>query len=103
MSNKYSVSVLPSALDDIDLIAAWYQKQNLELAIRFITEIEFSINKITNSPQAYTAYRNRLSVRRFAMKVFPYLIFYHLGSFHIEIIAVIHTSRSSRYIKRRLK
>ena len=103
MENKISISLSPSALEDIDVITAWYQQQNIEISFKFITEIEFSLNKITNSPKAYGSYRNFISVRRYTMTVFPYIIFYYYISFHIEVIAVIHTSRSSRYIKRKLK
>jgi plasmid stabilization system protein ParE len=99
ISNKISLNLSSSALEDINSITAWYEQQSIELGLKFITEIEFSLNKITNSPQAYGAYRNHISGRRYTMKVFPYVIFYHYISFHIEIIAVIHTSRSSRYIK----
>lgn len=103
MANKISLNLSSFALEDIDLITAWYEQQSIELGLRFITEIEFSLNKITNHPQAYGAYKNHISVRRYTMKLFPYVIYYHYLSFHIHIIAVIHTSRSSRYIKRRLK
>jgi len=102
MANNHSVNVSSSALEDIDSITAWYELQSVGLGIKFITEIEYSLNKIANFPQAFAAYKN-LSVRRFAMKAFPYVIYYHFASFHIEIIAVIHSSRSSRYVRGRLK
>lgn len=103
MVNKISVNLSSSALEDIDVITAWYEQQSIDLSLKFITEIELSLNKITNSPKAYGAYRNFISVTGYTMKVFPYKIFYYYVSFHIEILAVIHTSRSSRYIKGRLK
>lgn len=67
MTNKFSISLSSSALEDIDLIIAWYQQQSVEANLRFITEIQTSLNKITNSPQAFRAYRNHVSVRRFTM------------------------------------
>lgn len=103
MANKVTLNLSSSALEDIDLITAWYEQQGIEVGLRFIKEIELSLNKITNFLQAYGAYRNHVSVRRYPIKVFPYLIYYHYALFHIEVIAIIHTSRSSRYIERRLK
>jgi plasmid stabilization system protein ParE len=103
MLSKISLGVSSAALEDIYLISAWYELQKPGLRYRFVSELELSIQKIVTAPEAYSRYDVTSFVRRYIMDIFPYKIFYHYNSFHVEIIALIHTSRSSRYIKRRLK
>lgn len=103
MESKISLGISSSAVEDIELITAWYEQQRTGLSLKFVSEIDISFNKISTSPEAFRLHGKNSFVRRYIMEVFPYKIFYHYNSFHIEIIAVIHTSRSSRYLKRRLK
>lgn len=92
------------ALNDLTEIAIWYEKQRPFLSDEFLFEFyNVSLEKICFNPKAFSKYIRNSNIRRYKMKRFSYRIFYDDGAFPVKIIAIIHTSRSSRYIKRRLK
>lgn len=99
---KYIVS--KEALTEIKDISLRYETEGDFLGERFLNELyNISLEKICSNPYAFRKVRKNSSIRRFVMKRFPYKIFYDTSTLPFKIIAVIHTSRSSRYLKRRLR
>lgn len=92
------------ALADVTGIAIWYETKRLFLSNQFLQEFyTVSLKAICSSSRSFRKANKNSSIRRYKMNRFPYKIFYDNQTVPIKIIAVIHTSRSSRYIKRRLK
>lgn len=92
------------ALVDLTGIAIWYETQQLFLSDQFLQEFyTVSLETIRSSSKAFRKVDKNSSIRRYKMNRFPYKIFYDNRILPIKIIAVIHTSCSSGYIKRRLK
>lgn len=103
MSNPLWI-ISHEALGDLAIIAIWYEKQRPFLGDRFLHEFyTVSLKTISSNPKAFIRYIKSSNIRRYTMNTFPYKIFYDSESIPLRIIAVIHASRSSRYIKRRLK
>lgn len=92
------------ALADLTDIAIWYETQQLFLGDQFQKEFyTVTLETICSSSKAFRKHIKNSSIRRYKMNRFPYKVFYDNSTVPIKIIAVIHTSRSSHYIKRRLK
>jgi plasmid stabilization system protein ParE len=95
--------ITEDALEDIKKISIWYAVRKPDLADDFHKELFNSIHIICKSPYVYLKYGMKNNIRRFLMKRFPYKIFYDSSKEPIRIIAVVHTSRSSRYLSKRVK
>jgi plasmid stabilization system protein ParE len=92
------------ALGDVTGIAIWYETKRLFLSDQFLKEFyTVSLPAISSSFKSFRKANKNSNIRRYKMNRFPYKIFYDNRTLPIKIIAVIHTSRSSGYIKRRLK
>ncbi len=101
---KVTYIVSKDALADITDISFRYETGGGFLGERFLNDLyNISLEKICSNPYAFRRFRRNSIIRRFVMKHFPCKIFYDSSAVPIKIIAVIHTSRSSRSIKRRLK
>lgn len=101
---EISYIISEEALTDLTDIAIWYEEEQLFLSDEFLKEFyTVSLKKICSHPGAFKTNAKNSKIRRYKMNRFPYKIFYDNTNVPIKIIAIIHTSRSSRYIKRRLK
>ncbi|HMT75505.1 MAG TPA: type II toxin-antitoxin system RelE/ParE family toxin [Chitinophagaceae bacterium] len=101
--NNFSISISPGAADEIIETAAWYNNKVEGLGERFLKKLKSSLEEIQQSPFAFAKINQKGNIRRKITAGFPYKIFYLLDETHIEVLAVIHFSRSNRFIKRRLK
>lgn len=88
------VVILPSALEDINKAARWYNKKQSGLGKRFIFHLKSKINIIEKHPQVF-AIRYGI-VQTAVVDVFPFMIHYSFRPTEdlIIILAVLHTSRS---------
>ncbi len=87
-----------------DVLAAydWYYKVNKELSAKFIDELKEGEELILENPKANgRVFKSKF--RRYLTPVFPYKIIYRIQDNSIYVIALIHLSRSNRFIKRKLK
>ena len=91
------------AIEDIKQISIWYADKSEHLGDRFQIKIFQSIHVICQFPLAHFKQGKHNVVRRLIMKDFPYKIFYDPSTTPIRIIAVIHASRSAKYIRGRIK
>ena len=81
----------------------WYDKRLAGLSLRFFDEINEYILKIQNNPLSFSARKKGSDVRRCSLKKFPFNIFYLVEKNKITLLAVLHKSQSTRFIKKRLK
>lgn len=88
--------------EDVLTVHDWYYKMSPELSDRFIGELKESEGIILAKPNTNARFFNTL-YRRYLMPVFPYKIAYKIKDKDIFIIALIHTARSNKFIKRRLR
>ncbi len=96
----FKLIIEPIAWQDIDEAIGWYENEGPELGEYFLKNFESAKNKILLNLQIYT--QVTLHVRRVILKNFPYKILYHFREDTVYILAVIHTKRSDKFIKKKL-
>ena len=101
--HKRNFFLAASALSEIRSANLWYEEKSVGLGEKFQKELFSAIEKICFNPDSFGRINKRNKIRRCVMDNFPYKIYYDSKSDPIEILAIIHTSRSNAYIKRRLK
>jgi hypothetical protein len=101
--NNYSLTLSSAAAKDVVKISLWYDKQLDGLGSRFLQRQKKSFDKILSSPTSFSKIKSKLNIRKSGIKGFPYKVYFLLHNNHIEILAIIHFSRSNRYINRRLR
>ena len=86
-----------------DLVDAydWYDEQQAQLGERFLTFVEDAISRIQLMPQMYV--RVTEDVRRAKVSRFPYLVYYRVLPDRIELLAVLHSSRSPQLWRARVE
>ena len=99
---SYIIVYADSYKDDVIEISDWYQKINENISDKFILELKESEDIILSAPLA-NARIFETKYRRFLMAVFPYKIVYGIKDFQIIVFALIHTARSNKFVKKRLK
>jgi len=102
MSN-YSLVIRDAAQQDAAKICRWYSNRSSNTEERFRKELLDSFFKIQEFPEAYFNVNSKSHFRRYLMDIFPYKIFYRIDGNLVIVVAIIHSSRSNRYIKSRLK
>lgn len=101
--SNYSLSLSPAAAKDVVKIATWYDKKIDGLGASFLQRQKQSLDKIQLTPTSFSKIKSTFNIRKSSIKGFPYKVYFLIHKDHIEILAVIHFSRSNRYINRRLK
>jgi plasmid stabilization system protein ParE len=102
MSN-FNVRLNELALEDIAKAEDWYFRRLPGLDEKFINKLRQSLTAISEHPAAFSFIQKNGPFRKYKIQGFPYKIFYSIDDQTILITAIIHTSRSNRYIRRRLK
>lgn len=98
----FKILFKPIALIDVDEAISWYEKELKGLGYRFLNRLTEALEELKVNPNAYQIIYS--PVRRMLLKSFPYKILYFIRDPEtIIILGVIHTKRSNRYIKKRLK
>ncbi|MFI5164730.1 MAG: type II toxin-antitoxin system RelE/ParE family toxin [Bacteroidia bacterium] len=93
------IIVKPLAELDLQEAVNWYFLENEELAETFLFEFRDAVRAVSRSPLGFQ--KRFKSVRAFAMKRFPYHVYYLLDKDTLYIIAVIHQKRNPKLWKRR--
>ena len=90
----YRVFVLAEIVFDIRESFLWYEKQQNGLEKEFKKDINTAFSYISKEP--YLIQKRYRNIHIYFMKVFSYGIHYVIERNDIRIIAVFHTSKSSR-------
>lgn len=94
------IEFLEAAQAELDEAFNWYEVQQKDLGVQFLTEFDAAIRRISAYPKAYALLANE--VRRCLIKHFPYGILYGIDADTIVIIAVAHLHRKPNYWVARL-
>ena len=76
---------------DIDEARDWYGSHSPELESRFAAELDATLSTLLAHPRAFPVVRAQ--VRRAALPVFPYLVYYLLESDAVVVLRVLHGKR----------
>jgi plasmid stabilization system protein ParE len=92
---RYELVVQSEAIIEMQESFEWYETRRSGLGYEFIEEIEDGFEKLSQSPQHYSAvdqvYR-KLRIRRF-----PYLIVFEIEDGKVVVIAVRRVSQEPRF------
>jgi toxin ParE1/3/4 len=86
------VVLRPEAQADLLGTRQWYERQRTGLGDAFAEAAEQMIVRIQAMPELYEAVLQ--GVRRGKLKRFPYVLYYRVLDDRIEVLAVLHGSRS---------
>ena len=88
------------------LAGRWYEARRERLGIEFLDAVDATIDQIVAMPRAGSRIRSLpadLTVRRRAVKRFPYHVVYLELETHMRILAIAHDRRKPGYWQDRLK
>jgi plasmid stabilization system protein ParE len=88
---------------DLDVLEArdYYERQRETLGDQLVDELKKVVSLIVANPELFAVIFR--SVRRTKLRRFPYVVYYRPFADRIEILAVIHGSRSPRTWKKRIE
>ena len=89
------IEFLEAAQAELDEAFIWYENQQENLGVQFLTEFDAAIKRITAYPKSYALLAN--DIRRCLIKLFPYSVLYGIDADTIVIIAVAHLHRKPNY------
>ena len=95
------IIVKPLAEIDLQEAVKWYVLENEELAETFLLEFRDAVRAVSRSPQGFQ--KRYKTIRAFAMKRFPYNIYYILDKETMYVVAVLHHKRNPKLWKARKK
>jgi hypothetical protein len=98
---SYEIIYTEGFWNDIKIVLFQYDLISMNLGDRFLDQIWFSEARIFSNPQAFSRI-TKSGFRRCLLKNFPYKICYRIHENKIVVIALIHESRSNKFIKRKL-
>ena len=73
----FHLKVRDNALDDIENGFEWYEEKIEGLGLRFINEVEATINYISKYPEHFQV-KSKKPYREAVLKIFPYVIIYEI-------------------------
>lgn len=91
----------PEALDEANAAASFYEDRAKGLGLRFINELDETIDRIRANPFIYRPLDG--NTRKCRIRQFPHAVVYRVNDDEIQVIAVMHLRRSPGYWKERLK
>ena len=94
------IEFLEAAEIELDEAFKWYEAQQQNLGLQFLTEFDAAIRRISAYPKSYALLDNE--VRRCLIKRFPYGVLYGIDTDTIVIIAIAHLHRKPNYWVTRL-
>ena len=83
--------ILTEAQANIREAALWYEQQESDLGVRFISDIRRSLKAISKMPLRFPIVEN--GVRRLLLNRFPYSVYFVAEHDVIVILAVLHQHR----------
>ena len=99
----YNQQLAAEAIQDASEISLWYEKQLAGLGDRFLNELNLTLDRIEQNPFAFGKIDSRSDIRKCYIKQFQYKVYFNPSEEPVLILAIIHTARSKRYIRKRLR
>lgn len=97
----FEVELIEEAKLDYHEIIDWYEKQETGLGLRFYLVMTEIFQKLENHPLNYGLYSKPF--RQIILKDFPYRIVFKVDKTNVRILAIFHTSRSHKILRKRLQ
>jgi plasmid stabilization system protein ParE len=98
---KLPVRLRPEVLKDLTDAANWYDRERAGLGAEFANAAFDAFDEIAERPSSFPIVHK--GARRALMKRFPYAIYFRADAQLVTIQIVVHTSRSPRIWKRRMR
>jgi len=86
----------PDAQTDVTATGEYYDEAQQDLAGDFIEELDRLLARLAEFPRSARQVEGYPSVRRATMRRLPFAVFYTLHGDVLQVLRVIHTSRSPR-------
>jgi len=97
----YVLEFAPKAREDVREIVLWYRGEREGLEDRFLLSLKASSDILLKNPLQYQVKFG--SVRALLLKRFPYRLYYFIDGNLIMVLGVVHTKRSPKLIRKRIK
>ena len=88
-----NIELSPAAQIEFNEAADWYGAEDPDLKVRFIEEINSTLNLVQLSPSSFPI-THGTAVRRAVVRKFPYLIMFAVQAERILVYSIFHTSRN---------
>lgn len=92
------------ATEEMNAAAEWYEARRENLGIEFVAEVRQALATIASTPETWTLIPEvdeRLGVRRFLLRRFPYAVVYLDLPSELRVLAIAHMSREPGYWRKR--
>ena len=84
------------AHEEVREATEWYRERSLQVATRFVAQVERAVERIAADPESYPLMTD--SHRYVPVSGFPYILAFDCPAIGtVRIVAVAHTSRRSHY------
>ena len=97
----FEVELVDAAKAEYYEIIEWYEMQQKGLGNRFYSLMNELFHKLERHPLHYSFYFK--SFRHTIIKGFPYRVIFKVEKNIVHIVAIFHTSRSPKQLRKRLK
>jgi toxin ParE1/3/4 len=98
--------LVPEAYREIDETIAYYEEQRPGLGVEFYLEVEATVELAAENPgvgSLVSGTDDRLSLRRYLVRRFPFVIWVAEDRSERRVVAVAHASRRPGYWRDRLE
>ncbi len=93
------------AVEELEVAAEWYEARRENLGLELVSAVREALRRVSESPKTWPVVRavpERLEVRRFLLRRFPYSVVFIELDQEIRIVAIAHTSREPGFWRTRL-
>lgn len=90
-----SIRILPQASEELEAAVAYYNSQQAQLGMAFLSEFEDTVERMLDLPLAARVVRE--NIRRGPIHRFPFFVLYRPSPEEITIVAVAHRRRRPGY------
>jgi plasmid stabilization system protein ParE len=100
---KYSFLFTKEASVDVESAFNWYEEQQVELGNKFLSDLNFTLEKLTNDKIEFQKYMGE--IRKIRLQSFPFTIYFQKKSDDLLIVigAVLHQKESFVKLHKRFK
>ncbi|MBI5216080.1 MAG: type II toxin-antitoxin system RelE/ParE family toxin [Ignavibacteriae bacterium] len=89
------------AADEFLDAVRWYEERSAGLGREFLRSLDICLSNIRRYPKLYPEiYR---TARRALLRKFPYALYYVIQEETIIVIAILHTSRHPKLLRKRMR
>lgn len=87
-----SVLIRPQALKELEAAGDWYEMEQADLGLDFLSAIDAQLAQIAANPLLYPLVHR--DIRKAVVRRFPYCIYFRLRLEDIVVMAIFHSARN---------